>query len=344
MPSINNFTATATDICAGQSVTLNANATDAERYSFDDGLTWLNSASTVVSPSTTTTYTLKITRTEGGCTVTGTPVTITVRPTPALEFVNPFDCLVSNTSEVLTVSDKNSAATSYCFRYECANCTHNPYLTGNDEPAASNCYWFPECIYSGANTYTVYMYDAGNITVWAKAITDYGCVDSVSTNIEHAQLKATDPCIKWTCGSLVWSDALRDPAGCTRVTSLSSSTPTPAQYIDKSPANGYYYNWYCVNEYAETLCPAPWRVPTETDINNLVSRYGKSSACKDWTDAGFIIGATHHSGVGTYIYGNIKKFIGPYEYAAMFAYGATSWKITWQVPTQGNNLRCVRDL
>jgi hypothetical protein len=137
-----------------------------------------------VSPTSTTTYILKVTRAAGGCTVTyGTPVTITVRPTPALEFVNPPACLVSNTSEVLTVNDPIGAASSYCFRYECANCTHNPYLTGNDEPAASNCYWFPECIYSEANTYTVSMYDAGNITVWAKAKTEYGCVDSVATTI-----------------------------------------------------------------------------------------------------------------------------------------------------------------
>jgi hypothetical protein len=179
IPSINSFTASTTSICVGQSATLTAAATNAERYSFDNGATWGNSASTVVSPSTTTTYTLKVTRTAGGCTVTyGTPIEITVRPTPAPAFVNPPTCLEPDTDAVLTVNDPTGTASSYCFRYECADCVHNPYLTGNDEPAAAGCYWFPECEYGGANTYTVSMYDYGTIAVWAKAKTQYGCVDS----------------------------------------------------------------------------------------------------------------------------------------------------------------------
>jgi uncharacterized protein (TIGR02145 family) len=93
------------------------------------------------------------------------------------------------------VSDQNSAATSYCFRYECADCSHNPYLTGNDEAAASGCYWYPECEYGGVNTYTVSMYDAGIITVWAKAKTQDGCVDSVATAI------GSTPIITWLSGS-----------------------------------------------------------------------------------------------------------------------------------------------
>jgi hypothetical protein len=187
IPSITGFTTSAASICAGQSATLTADATDAELYSFDDGVTWGNSASTVVSPSTTTTYTLKVTRAAGGCTVTyGTPIEITVRPQPALEFVNPPALLCVNTEAVLTVNDLNNAGSSYCFTYECAGCMKNAYLTGNDDPAAAGCHWFSECIYSEANTYTISMYDAGTMTIWAKAKTQYGCVDSVKTTIGKA--------------------------------------------------------------------------------------------------------------------------------------------------------------
>jgi hypothetical protein len=184
MPSISTFTASAASICVGQSVTLTANATNAQLYSFDDGATWGNSASTVVSPTATTTYTLKVTRTAGGCTVTyDTPIEIIVRPLPAPAFVSPPACLEPDTEAVLTVNDPTGTASSYCFRYECADCVHNPYLTGNDEAAASGCHWFPECIYGGANTYTVSMYDYGTIAVWAKAKTQYGCVDSTDVVI-----------------------------------------------------------------------------------------------------------------------------------------------------------------
>jgi uncharacterized protein (TIGR02145 family) len=85
---------------------------------------------------------------------------------------------------MLTVNDLNNVAGSYCFRYECADCVHNPYLDGNDLPACAACYWYSECVYGTANTYSVSMYDAGTFTVWAKAKTQYGCVDSISTLIK----------------------------------------------------------------------------------------------------------------------------------------------------------------
>ncbi|MDR2801737.1 MAG: hypothetical protein LBB31_00790, partial [Prevotellaceae bacterium] len=69
-------------------------------------------------------------------------------------------------------------------------------ITGSEEPAAAGCYWFSECIYSTAKTYTVSMPDAGSLTVWAKGITVSGCVDSVSTTITVAQ----PPAITLTSG------------------------------------------------------------------------------------------------------------------------------------------------
>jgi hypothetical protein len=197
MPSVNSFTASTTSICYGQSATLTANATNAQLYSFDDGATWGNSASTVVTPLTTTTYKLKVTRTAGGCTYTHpTTNTVTVRPLPEPAFVNPPTGLCADSEATLTVNDPTGAASSYCFRYECADCVHNPYLTGNDAPAEAACYWFPECIYTEANTYTVTMYDGGNITVWAKAKTEFGCVNSVSIAIS----KNAPPTITWLSG------------------------------------------------------------------------------------------------------------------------------------------------
>jgi hypothetical protein len=184
VPAISDFTASASSICAGQSVTLTATATNAQRYSFDNGVTWQTAHTKTVSPTVTTTYALKASRTAGGCTVTY-PVqqTITVHPTPDVAFVNPPAALCTNATATLSVTDLNSVAGSYCFTYECHECERNPYLTGNNDPAAVGCAWFSECIYSAANTYSISAYDAGTMTVWAKAITGYGCVDSTSIDI-----------------------------------------------------------------------------------------------------------------------------------------------------------------
>jgi hypothetical protein len=194
MPSVTNFTASTTAICEGQSVTLTATATNAGLYSFDNGATWDSNSSTVVSPTATTTYTLKVSRAAGGCTATyGTPIEITVHPLPAPAFVSPPAGLCANSDATLTVTDPNNAAASYCFTYECTDCTHKPYVTSNGEAAAAGCYWYSECVYGEANTYTVSMPDAGTLTVWAKAITPYGCVDSVATTIADALPPAIIP-------------------------------------------------------------------------------------------------------------------------------------------------------
>jgi uncharacterized protein (TIGR02145 family) len=103
-----------------------------------------------------------------------------VRPLPEPVFDNPPTAICANSAATLTVSDASNNSSSYCFTYECTACVRNPYLTGNDEPAASDCYWYSECIYSEANTYTVAMPDAGSLTVWVRAMTEYGCVDSTS--------------------------------------------------------------------------------------------------------------------------------------------------------------------
>jgi uncharacterized protein (TIGR02145 family) len=80
LPVITGFTASTTSICRGQSATLTATATDAQRYSFDNGVTWVSSPSTIVSPTAMTTYTLKVTRENGACTVTyPESITVTVK-------------------------------------------------------------------------------------------------------------------------------------------------------------------------------------------------------------------------------------------------------------------------
>jgi hypothetical protein len=190
-PEITGFTASASSICAGQSVTLTATTTgNAASYSFNDGYTWQASNIKVVSPPASYsvfTYILLVQPSPGACTVSAsTTHPVTIRPLPEPAFVNPPAGMCPNTEAMLTVDGAGSGG-SYCFTYEYTDCVRNPYLTGNDEPAGSDCLWYSECIYGTANTYTVARYDAGSLTVWVKAMTEYGCVDSTSITIGNAE-------------------------------------------------------------------------------------------------------------------------------------------------------------
>jgi hypothetical protein len=82
LPATPTLTASSTEICAGESVTLTATATGVAEYSFDGGA-WQAGNTTTVTPATTTDYTV-IARTSAGCVsaVSGT-VTVTVKATPA---------------------------------------------------------------------------------------------------------------------------------------------------------------------------------------------------------------------------------------------------------------------
>jgi uncharacterized protein (TIGR02145 family) len=155
----------------------------------------------------------------------------------------------------------------------------------------------------------------------------------------------------WSCGTQIWSGALRNPAGCTSTSSLSTSRTPPAQYRDYSTSYGYYYNWTCVNNYASTLCPSPlWRVPTWSDLTTLVSCVGGNNA----TGGGTMSSAWGHPGYAGYPSGNSITNEGSVGYVwSATASGDRAYYLLYTSnqlqggPTDlfyGFHVRCVRDL
>jgi hypothetical protein len=92
----------ATALCAGGSTTLTASGADT--YSWSDGGNVLNGASQILSPSSTTTYT--VTGFNAGCSAT-TTVTVTVNPLPVVS-VSGITTLCSGGSTTLTASGAGS--------------------------------------------------------------------------------------------------------------------------------------------------------------------------------------------------------------------------------------------
>ncbi|MDR1405993.1 MAG: hypothetical protein LBI89_02160 [Prevotellaceae bacterium] len=82
LPEATSLTANPAAICTGQSATLTAAAAGAVSYSFDGGASWQTAATKSVSPTTTTTYTLRVRNTAGCVSPYSKTAIVTVNPLP----------------------------------------------------------------------------------------------------------------------------------------------------------------------------------------------------------------------------------------------------------------------
>jgi uncharacterized protein (TIGR02145 family) len=93
----------------------------------------------------------------------------------------------------------------------------------------------------------------------------------------------------WTFGKQIWSDAIRIPA-CNKVSFTDSKDTSDCRSYTGGLEIWYYYNWAYVHANADTLCPSPWRVPTENDLELLVKIAKQNSLIDAWGLPGYAIG------------------------------------------------------
>jgi hypothetical protein len=95
----------------------------------------------------------------------------------------------------------------------------------------------------------------------------------------------------WTFGDQVWSDAIRIPE-CNKASfSNSEYTPECRSYTSGSET-WYYYNWAYVDANKHTLCPSPWRVPSENDYQILVLNTTLNTLINAWALSGYASGSS----------------------------------------------------
>jgi hypothetical protein len=90
----------------------------------------------------------------------------------------------------------------------------------------------------------------------------------------------------WTFGSLTWSDNIHVPA-CTATAFYRSNTSPVCVKYTSGTNTWYYYNWPYVNQNGSTMCPAPWRIPTESDRSNLAANTTGSALVAAWGTGGY---------------------------------------------------------
>jgi PKD repeat protein len=103
------MTPTSASICVGGSVTISGSTTANHTYSWSPsaGLSNPNAASTVASPTITTTYVLTKTRTSTGCSTTGS-VVVTVNPSPTVTTTASSTSICTGGTTSLTASGANT--------------------------------------------------------------------------------------------------------------------------------------------------------------------------------------------------------------------------------------------
>ncbi len=100
---------------------------------------------------------------------------------------------------------------------------------------------------------------------------DFTTTDRNPVSIFSASF-ATDK--TWTVGSQVWSDAVIS-TDCDKTEFRGGSGSSPNVDCCSNPSySGDLFSWCVVVKYANTLCPAPWRVPTKDDFIALDKALG----------------------------------------------------------------------
>jgi hypothetical protein len=114
LPTISSVTASPTAVCSGAPSTLTITASEATEYSFDEGATWQTANTKSVSPTATTTYTVKVRNATGCVSSTNNQVSVTVNPLPTISSIAASPTAVcSGASSTLTITA--SGATEYSF-------------------------------------------------------------------------------------------------------------------------------------------------------------------------------------------------------------------------------------
>ncbi|MDR3350892.1 MAG: hypothetical protein LBN98_04525 [Prevotellaceae bacterium] len=96
----------------------------------------------------------------------------------------------------------------------------------------------------------------------------------------------------WVFGEQEWSDAIQIPE-CNKTSFLDSDvTPSCRSYIHEGTSY-YYYNWPYASVNAATLCPSPWRLPSQEDVDTPMPNKNYGTIAASWGYGGWVHSITN---------------------------------------------------
>jgi hypothetical protein len=285
--------------CGPGTVTLSAVASEGVLIDWYDGLyggevLWTGNAYTTSLTATKTYYARARTVVDNCLSASRTPATATVNRVPSVTLFaaggsnNQTVCRDSPINTIIYLSDDANVVISLS-----STSTLPPGVSSSVTSNTRKIYGTPTSV--GTFAYSVFA-----------SITTSGCVSAASTGTitvvtpPPSDVASTQT---WVYGGLTWSDRVVGPSACNKA-SFSESTVTPqCRSYNDSGALRYYYNWPYVIANQSTMCSSPWRVPTQSDFDTLVSATDGSTL----TSASWGYGRTNFQG---------------------FSYGALYWSST----------------
>jgi hypothetical protein len=92
----------------------------------------------------------------------------------------------------------------------------------------------------------------------------------------------------WVFGEQTWSDVIHMPR-CNKEDFTNSYTSLQCRSYTEGGNTWYYYNWAYVDANKDALCPSPWRVPSRSDMDALMSATNYSTLIGVWGYGGYAL-------------------------------------------------------
>jgi uncharacterized protein (TIGR02145 family) len=265
-PTNITLSASSTTVCAGAIVTLTATA-GAASYSFNGG-NWKASNTTNVTVNANATYTVKA-ASALGCESAAASATVSMQAAPNVSLSASSTTVCSGTSVTLTAT---TGADSYLFNsgaWQASNTT--------------------TVIVNANATYTVKARSAlgcesaeakRTVSLTDPAICALSAMQCAPASLNLGTVGFTNSGATYNINGLIVSSPVT-VTYCNNRTSYAANSTAPyrvdcaANYTD--PEYGSLISWCMVMQYADRLCPSPWRVPTRNDFCQIVN--GSQSSC-----------------------------------------------------------------
>jgi uncharacterized protein (TIGR02145 family) len=226
-------------------------------------------------------------------------------------------------------------------------------ISGNSTATGTHAYVITATGIAGCNN----AYASGSIQIYPAGTDEYGCVSSNLTLGMVGFASTVTHVVSGTYGSQTWSAPVT-ATYCEKPTYNGGSSDAYQSDCSVSlggASYGQWFSWCMVKQYADQLCPDPWRVPSTADFCVLSQNLLNISICRSFDSTSALVliyqwggayGGATNSVIGGYMSGSGYYWASDDSYrpsGTTFEINSKGGYLTTFGKDGGLTLRCVRD-